>query len=239
MAERRMFAKSVIDSDLFLDMPATTQVLYFHLAMRADDDGFVNNPKKIMRIVGAKDDDMKLLIAKQFILLFDSGIIVVKHWRIHNYIQKDRRKETLYQDEKNMLTTDQTGAYAMMDTACIQSASSLDSQVSIGEDSSGKAREAKAKSVRFTPPTLDEVRAYCEEIGASINPEAFVDYYTQIGWICGKAGKPMKDWKSAVRNWNRREGGRKQPQQEQPEKRKSFFDLACEMEEESGSSLML
>ena len=86
MAERRMFSKSIIDSDLFLDMPATTQMLYFHLAMRADDDGFINDPKRIMRMIGASDDDMRILIAKQFVILFDSGIVVIKHWRIHNYI---------------------------------------------------------------------------------------------------------------------------------------------------------
>ena len=96
MAERRMFSKSIIDSDLFLDMPATTQMLYFHLAMRADDDGFINNPKRIMRMIGASDDDMRILIAKQFVILFDSGIVVIKHWRIHNYIRSDRYKPSIF-----------------------------------------------------------------------------------------------------------------------------------------------
>ena len=94
MAERRMFAKTIIDSDAFLDMPLSTQALYFHLSMRADDDGFINNPRKIQRMIGASGDDLKLLLAKSFLIPFDSGIVVIKHWRIHNYIQKDRYKGT-------------------------------------------------------------------------------------------------------------------------------------------------
>ena len=100
MAERRMFAKTIIDSDAFLEMPATTQNLYFHLGMRADDDGFINNPKKIMRFVGSADDDLKVLMSKRFILVFETGVIVIKHWKIHNYIQNDRYKPTLYTEEK-------------------------------------------------------------------------------------------------------------------------------------------
>lgn len=103
MAERRMFAKTIIDSDTFLDMPLSTQALYFHLSMRADDDGFINNPRKIQRSIGATDDDLKLLIAKQFTIPFESGVVVIKHWRLHNYIQKDRYKPTIYQDEKAQL----------------------------------------------------------------------------------------------------------------------------------------
>lgn len=111
MAERRMFAKTIIDSDAFLDMPLSAQALYFHLSMRADDDGFINNPKKIQRMVGASDDDCKLLILKRFILTFESGVIVIKHWRIHNYIQKDRYRETVYLQEKSSLYLNENNAY--------------------------------------------------------------------------------------------------------------------------------
>lgn len=104
MAERRMFAKTIIDSDLFLDMPQSTQLLYFHLSMRADDDGFINNPKSIMRNVKCNEDDLKLLTAKQFIIPFENGVVVIKHWRIHNYIKSDRYKPTSYQDEKDQLS---------------------------------------------------------------------------------------------------------------------------------------
>lgn len=111
MAERRMFSKAIIDSDAFLDMPLSTQALYFHLSMRADDEGFVGNPKKIQRMIGASDDDCRILISKRFILTFQSGIIVIKHWLIHNYIRGDRIHETTYLEEKSTLIIDGKGAY--------------------------------------------------------------------------------------------------------------------------------
>ena len=139
MAERRMFAKTIIDSDAFLDMPHTTQLLYFHLSMRADDDGFINNPKNIMRMIGCKDDDLKILLTKKFLLPFESGVVVIKHWQIHNYIQKDRYHETKYKEEKAMLQLDENKAYTLMDTKCIQDVSKMDTQVrdrlELGKDS--------------------------------------------------------------------------------------------------------
>ena len=98
-----MFAKSIIDTDAFLSMPLSAQALYFHLCMRADDDGFVSNPRKIQRMISCADDDMRLLIVKRYILAFDSGVIVIKHWRIHNYIRKDTYRETMYLEEKSTL----------------------------------------------------------------------------------------------------------------------------------------
>ena len=103
MAERRMFAKTIIDSDAFLDMPLSAQALYFHLSMRADDDGFINNPKKLQRLIGCADDDMRLLVAKAFIIPFESGVVVIKHWRINNYIRNDRYKPTNYTEEMAQL----------------------------------------------------------------------------------------------------------------------------------------
>lgn len=111
MAERRMFAKTIIDSDAFLEMPATAQMLYFHLAMRADDDGFINSPKRIMRMIGSGEDDLKLLIIKKFIIPFESGVVVIKHWKIHNYIRKDTYSETRYKREKATLRLDENSAY--------------------------------------------------------------------------------------------------------------------------------
>lgn len=113
MAERRMFAKTIIDSDAFLDMPLSTQSLYFHLSMRADDDGFINNPRKIQRMVGGSEDDLKLLIAKSFIIPFESGVVVIKHWKIHNYIRSDRYKETVYTEEKSQLFLKDNNAYTL------------------------------------------------------------------------------------------------------------------------------
>lgn len=210
-----MFSKSIIDSDLFLDMPQSAQCLYFHLAMRADDDGFVNSPRKIQRMIGASEDDCRLLVAKQFLIPFETGVVVIRHWRIHNYIQKDRYKETRYQSEKSALEQDPSGAYQLMDTPCIHPVSEMDNQVrlgkcslgqgSLGEDSEGDKKGRKRPTRAFVPPTVEEVQAYCYEISASIDPSAFVDYYAAQGWVYGKAGKQMMDWKAAVRNWNRRE----------------------------------
>lgn len=114
MAEKRMFSKTIIDSDAFLDMPLSSQALYFHLSMRADDDGFVNNPKKIQRIIGCGDDDLKLLMVKKFLIPFESGIVVIKHWRIHNYIAKDRYKETNYIEEKSLLGIEKNKSYSLI-----------------------------------------------------------------------------------------------------------------------------
>ena len=136
MARRRMFSKAIIDSDAFLDMPVTTQLLYFHLSMRADDDGFINKPKSIMRSCGGNDDDMKLLIAKKFIIPFDSGVVVIKHWKIHNLISKDRYTETNYKEEKASLMLDEKNAY----TLCIQNVNKMDTQVRLGKVSQGEVR---------------------------------------------------------------------------------------------------
>lgn len=134
MAQKRMFAKTIIDSDAFLDMSLSTQALYFHLNMRADDDGFVNNPKKIQRMIGAGDDELKMLIAKKFIIPFESGVCVIKHWRIHNYIQNDRYKETMYLEEKSHLILKENKAYKYLDTNCIQNVSSLETQIRIDKN---------------------------------------------------------------------------------------------------------
>ena len=213
MAERRMFTKRITESDSFLDMPSSTQMLYFHFSMNADDDGFVNNPKKIQKMCGASDDDFKLLIAKSFIILFDSGIIVIKHWKMHNYIQADRYRPTDYVEEKSMLGIKSNKAYTLdvskMDTECIQNGY-------IGKDSIGKVsidknsidKDSKGESVRgekakrFYPPTLDEVKQYCEERKNNIDPMAFIDFYSSKGWMIGK--NRMKDWKAAVRTWERK-----------------------------------
>ena len=129
MAEKRMFSKIIIDSDCFLDMPLSTQALYFHLSMRADDEGFINSPKKIQRAVGCTDDDLRLLIAKSFIIPFESGVIVIKHWKIHNTLRKDRTKATIYNDEKSMLQTDESGAYSLVDNQLTTKCQPTDNQL--------------------------------------------------------------------------------------------------------------
>lgn len=222
MAERRMFAKTIIDSDAFLDMPLSAQALYFHLSMRADDEGFVNNPKKIQRMIGASDDDCKLLVLKRFILTFESGVIVIKHWKIHNYIQKDRFKKTVYVEERATLSINGNNAY----TECIQGVSALDTQVSIGkdslvEDSIEESIPKKKAASRFIPPTLDEVKAYCQERQNNVDCERFINYYTANGWKVGK--NPMKDWKAAIRTWERADDGK--PAQKKKSAGSEYADL--------------
>lgn len=142
MAERRMFAKTIIDSDAFLEMPLSTQALYFHLSMRADDDGFLNNPVKIMRMIGGNKNDYDLLIAKNFILAFETGVIVIKHWKIHNYIRNDRYKQTVYLEEKSRIETKENGAYTLASNVGIpidcQAVDKRDTQVRLGKDRLGK-----------------------------------------------------------------------------------------------------
>lgn len=199
-----MFAKTIIDSDAFLDMPLSAQALYFHLSMRADDDGFINNPRRIQRMIGGTDDDLKLLIAKSFVIEFDSGVIVIKHWRINNYIQKDRYKETVYTDEREMLSVKENGSY----TLCIQDGYSSDTQVRLGKNSLGKNSISK-----FTPPTLEEVSDYCQERNNGVDPQKFIDFYESKGWMVGK--NRMKDWKASVRTWERDDNKKKVPQYKQ------------------------
>ncbi len=149
MAQRRMFTLTVVDSDSFLDLPLTAQALYFHLSMRADDDGFINNPKRIQRSIGSTDKDFQLLIDTQFIIPFNSGIIVIKHWRMHNYIQNDRYKGTIYNDEKSLLTLDKNNIYNLTDTECIQDVSKMDTQVRIDKVSIDKSNIYAQNSAEF------------------------------------------------------------------------------------------
>lgn len=155
MAERRMMSKSIIKSDTFLDMPATTQNLYFHMLLDADDDGFINAPKSIMRMIGAKDDDMKVLAAKQFVIPFESGVVVIKDWKIHNYIQNDRYKPSTL-PERDLINIQKDKTYTLksdvsrMDTECIQT-------VSIGKDRLGKVRLGKDRIGKDSIDTLCHV----------------------------------------------------------------------------------
>jgi hypothetical protein len=206
MAERRMFAKTIIDSDAFLDMPVTARLLYYDLSMRADDDGFVNSPKKIMRMVGASQDDLSILCLRKFIIPFDSGVVVIKHWRIHNYIRNDRYKETAYKDEKALLALDENNAYTLTDnersTTGIPSVSNLDTQVRLGKDRLGKDRidNIEPNRTRFVPPTVEEVAEYCKERNNGVDPEHFVAYYASQKWKKAN-GRPVSDWKACVRTW--------------------------------------
>lgn len=235
MADRRMFAKSIVLSDAFLDMPLSARCLYFTLGMLADDDGFVGNPKAIMRQCGASQDDMLVLLQKRYILGFDSGIIVIKHWRINNYLREDRHKNTTYLEEKNTLMLDEKGAYTeLKDTDCLPLANQVttkcqpsDNQVpevgipSIDKDSIDK-NSINNNRGRFTPPTVDEVKTYCQERHNGIDAQTFIDFYESKGWLIGK--NKMKDWKAAVRTWEKRRNEPKKTQFHQIEQNDYNFD---------------
>lgn len=216
MAERRMFAKTIIDSDAFLDMPVTARLLYYDLAMRADDDGFVNSPKKIMRMIGASQDDLAILCARKFLIPFENGVVVIKHWRIHNYIRKDTYNETQYKEQKALLELDENDAYRingdapsttrlrLVDGPSTTRGRPVDdpsTQVRLGKDRIGKDIESKTRA--FVPPTYEEVKSYCEERNNGIDPQHFIDYQQSRGWVLSN-GKKMVDWKATIRTWEQR-----------------------------------
>jgi hypothetical protein len=214
VAERRMFAKTIIDSDAFLDMPLSSQALYFHLSMRADDDGFINNPKKIQRMVGSSEDDLKLLIAKRFIIAFESGVIVIKHWKIHNYIQKDRYKPTLYQEEKSILTNKNNNSYTV-ETECIHDGYSLETQVRLGKDrlELGKDRKDITPSQPKATPARHKYGEYknvllSDEQLEKLKKEFPADWEARIERVssyCESTGKSYKNYFATIKNWAKKD----------------------------------
>ena len=234
MAERRMFAKTIIDSDAFLDMPVTARLLYYDLAMRADDDGFVNSPKKIMRMIGASQDDISILILRKFIIPFDNGIVVIKHWRIHNYIRKDTYNETPYTEQKAMLELDENKGYKLknneMYTVRQRSVDDTSTQVrlgkvSIGKDSidkvsidkvsiegSGEPKKTKPtkhkygeyKNVLLTDEELEKLRNEYFDIDERIE---------KLSSYIASTGKSYKSHYATIRNWARMEKERNQRKQ--------------------------
>lgn len=212
MAERRMFAKSIVDSDMFLDMPVSARLLYYDLGMRADDDGFINSPKRTMKLTGASDDDMKLLIAKQFVIPFESGVVVIKHWKIHNYIQKDRYKETIHLQEKSQLSTCENKEYKLMDTKCIHDGNNLYAQYRLGKDSQGKDSSGedsieKKKPVRHKYGEYNNVLLSDEDYDKLVN-EFPIDYQERIERLSeymASTGKSYKNHLATIRNWARKE----------------------------------
>ena len=204
MAERRMFAKTIIDSDCFLDMPLSAQALYFHLSMRADDDGFVNNPKRIQRMIGASDDDCRLLIAKQYVLTFESGLIVIRHWKVHNYIQKDRYNATTFTAEKSTLKLTENNEYerciqdvSKMDTRCIQDVSKMDTQVRLGKVSKELDKVSKEKE------TVKEKEIDCDYDDSSQKIET--GYEVDEGVRSNGHGMPLTENPKVVKNTKEKE----------------------------------
>lgn len=274
MAERRMFAKTIVLSDAFLDMPLSTRCLYFSFGMVADDDGFINNPKSILRMCGASKEDMDNLIAGKYIIPFKSGVIAIRAWRANNYLQKDRCNPTSCKEEMKTLSVSDSGFYVELtcgseseerpdcyvESTCgsgmytqkfkkedsvytqkgendisvyTQKSENDDSvytqdrlgKVSIGQDNKkqnapagagARTRDGEKRTI-FSQPTLDEIREYCKSRNSNVDPEQFYDFYESKGWMIGK--NRMRDWKAAVRTWER---GRDRPSQDAPKNQGSF-----------------
>lgn len=201
MAERRMFTKKITNSDEFISMPHSSQNLYFHLNMEADDEGFVNGVKRIMRTINANEDDLRILITKRFLIVFESGVIVIKHWKLHNSIRNDRFKPTDYITEKSQIIEKDNGIYTDLQPNDNQETTTWVHRLgkdSIGKDSIGK----KKRTSHFVPPSLEELQSFILEHGYNVNAETFINHYEAVGWRVGK--NKMKDWKAAVRSWNSR-----------------------------------
>ena len=217
MAQKRMFSLQVVDTDAFMDMPTSAQALYFHLGMHGDDDGFVASPRKIARAAGCNDDDMRLLIAKGYVIQFENGVIVITDWNVNNTLKNDRYKETIYQNEKALLQSEKSGKYLLgsnMVPECAPNGSNVEPQHNRTQPNQAEQSETgdieadePPKRTRFIPPTVVQVQQYCQEKGYTIDPQRFIDYYESNGWMVGK--NKMKDWKAAVRSWNSREVGKK------------------------------
>lgn len=209
MAERRMMAKSVIDTDQFMDMPATAQNLYFHLLLRADDDGFLSNVKQVQRMTGNKDDDLKILFAKQYLIPFESGVVVIKHWKIHNYIQKDRyhpsrlpEKEEVEVNNYGEWEKKSVSSVSNMYPDCIQ-------HVSIGKDRLGKDRLGKdrkdIKPSRHRYGEYKNVLLSDADVGKLKNefPNDWEGRIERLSAYMASTGKSYKNHLATIRNWAR------------------------------------
>jgi hypothetical protein len=217
MAEKRMFAKAIVDSDIFLEMPVSARLLYYDLNMRADDDGFVNSPKKIMRMTGATADDMNVLIARKYVIPFDSGIVVIRHWRINNYLRADRYHETAFKNEKSQLVLEDGVYYGKSENK--QLLDGIPSGIPVGDADKNSIDKnsidinsnKKTKTKRFVPPTVQEVAEYIAtrtNPGEKhpVDPEAFIAHYEGNGWVQGKNKAPVKNWKACVITWEKNSG---------------------------------
>ena len=210
MAEKRMFSKQIVDTDAFLEMPASSQLLYFHLAMRADDEGFVGSPKKIMKMCGFGEDDLKVLIAKRFLLSFESGVVVIKHWLIHNTIRMDRFNPTSYHKEKEMLCISENKAYT--DT-WQPSGNQLEPQVKLSKVKLSKESSSLSYLKNIPPEDIEELsgKYNCYQTQIISKADDLVNY-------CEAKGRKYKNYKAFLMNALKKDYGVKKeidPEQEE------------------------
>lgn len=221
MAQKRMFDKSITNSDDFLDLPDSSQILYFHLSMNADDDGFVNNWKSIIRMTGTKEDDLKILIAKQFVIPFESGVIVIKHWRINNYLRNDRYKETQYKDELACLITGKNEEYLLKNTSGIPTVypdkNSIDKN-SIDKDSKEREVAHTRSEYGWVKLTDQQYNKLLQDLGEE-ELKRCIQYVDEAAQQTGNKNK-WKDWNLVIRKCSRGRWGINQA--DQPQKKKQF-----------------
>ena len=214
MSTRRMFSIRLINSARFLRMPISSQALYFHLGMHADDDGIVE-AYPVIKTIGCTEDDLRVLVAKGFVqVLNDDLVSYITDWSEHNTIRPDRKIDSIYKDLLLQINPDvklvekrpRADVGRTMDGQWTDNGPSMDG---IGKDRLGKDRLDKdntpldpPKGKRFKAPTVAEVEAYCRERNNDVNAEQFVDFYISKDWMVGK--NKMKDWRAAVRNWEKR-----------------------------------
>lgn len=243
MAEKRMFTQKIIDSDAFLDMPLSTQALYFHLNMRADDDGFVNNPKRIQRTIGASEDDLKLLVAKRFVIGFENGVIVIKHWRMHNTLRKDRYNPTQYQEELAMLEVKDNSAYTEKDVPVIESVAtrwqpdgnhsatqysidkiSIDLDKDSKEDIYADSDESEQPAQKPKKPVKHKYGEYKNVLLTDDELEKLQEEYfdwaeriERLSSYIASTGKAYKSHYATIRNWARKDAQQQPAQPRTPQ----------------------
>lgn len=209
MADRRMFTRKVTDDDNFMSLSSSAQALYLHLSMSADDDGFCNQVSISMFKAHASVADLQQLLEKRYLYQFDNGVIVIKHWRMANALRKDRYTPTAFKEELARLELKPNGSYTFLDDGCQLVASCLPQnridKNRIDKDRLDKYNKRESvrgeKADRFVPPDVNQVQEYCDSRNNGIDAQTFVDFYTSKGWMVGK--NKMKDWKAAVRTWER------------------------------------
>lgn len=203
MAKKRMFSIDIVGSDAFLDLPYSAQCLYFQLGMRADDDGFVGNPKTIQRIAGTKASDLELLVKKRFLIQFPSGVVVIKHWKINNQIQKDRYTPTVYTEEYQSLYIKDNKAYTEVDASRIQDVSKMDTQISIDKNRLDKNSIGKEKRAHgfFSNVLLTDEEF--QKLAAEI-PE-YEEYIEKLSHYIESKGKKYKSHYATILMWHRKD----------------------------------
>lgn len=233
MSKRRMFSSDITNSDTFIEMNLATQAIYFHLSLSADDDGFINSATRTLRAVGGEKAFIEELIQNRFLIHFDNGILLVRHWHLHNQIKKDRYTPTIYKKEMEEVVLMDKVYYKKSELDCIQNGSTLEPQISkekisIDKDSIGESREGPPY---FSVPSISDLEIYAAQIGyKNFNSKKFLSYYTANGWTTSN-GRPCSDWKVLVDVWKARENDYSKPNSTQKNSFHEFIHTDYDFDE--------